>query len=802
MAVRPFPAALGALDDIAAPGAAAKPMKARGSAIVAVVGTVAIIGYFLLRGQAAHDLGYSAIGVASTVAMLVATLRHPPAHRWGWLALTAANALFVAGDGVYDIYDLVLHREAPFPSAADAIYLAGYPLLFIGVARVTRLRSAPGAREARADAAMVSIGALALSWQLLMDSYAHDNTLTGFGKIVTLGYPIMDIAVLFIVVSAMMVRSARRPVDSLLGVAVATMLVADFVYDLLVLHSAYSSGNIVDAGFLANYVLMAVAAAHPSSAERPAQNNAESHRRVWLPLVALAAFVSPGVVLVCTVAHVPVDAGVLAGTSVALAVLAVLRATWLFGRLRHQAAELTARGESLQEALERQQALEIDLRHQAFHDSLTGLANRALLHDRVEHALAASIRRPGTVAVCFCDLDGFKAVNDGCGHHVGDQVLLVASKRIASVVRTGDTVARLGGDEFAVLIENVEDVESVTTLADRIVSVLREPMVLDDHQITLSASVGVAFAAPTTSTERLLAEADAAMYEAKSQGKDRVALFETAMRSRLVDRITLTNAFQPALRNNEFYLEFQPQVRLVDGSLEGFEALVRWRHPELGTIGPIRFVPLAEETGFIVPLGRWVLEQACMEAARWTECSDPLSVSVNVSGRQLQDPKFCHDVRTALRFSGLAPQRLILEITENVLMVDPAATAATLTELKSLGVRIAIDDFGTGYSSLSYLRQFPADILKIDKSFIDPLDDPSNEARAFIQTILRLAHDLHLEVTAEGIEHEGQREILKRMRCHGGQGFLMSRPLSRNGARAYIAAAATAPATMRRLTAR
>jgi diguanylate cyclase (GGDEF)-like protein len=392
----------------------------------------------------------------------------------------------------------------------------------------------------------------------------------------------------------------------------------------------------------------------------------------------------------------------------------------------------------------------------------------------------------------LCDLDGFKAVNDSMGHQAGDELLVIASKRIASVVRPGDTVARLGGDEFAVLISDVDDPAVVTALAERIASVLRQPVAVNGQRVYVSASTGVAFAESDSTTERLLAEADAAMYEAKRDGKDRVAVFETQMRARIVDRMVIANAFQSSLRDGRFYLQYQPQVLLADGSLEGFEALVRWNHPELGMIGPARFVPVAEETGFIVPLGRWVLQQACAEAARWAEAGTPVSISVNVSGRQFQDASICGDVEEALAASNLSAHLLTIEVTETVLMVDAAADI--LRDLKKIGIRVAIDDFGTGYSSLGSLQQYPADILKIDKSFIDPLADPTSEARAFVQTILRLADDLNLEATAEGIEHQSQRDLLADMNCHSGQGYLMARPLSVQDARAYLLSSVVRPA--------
>jgi diguanylate cyclase len=679
----------------------------------------------------------------------------------------------------------------PFPSVADALYLAGYPFLFAGVWRVSRLRRVPGSRESMADAAMVSVGALALSWQLLMGSYAHDTTMTQFGKLVTMSYPLMDLAVLFIVISAMMTAAARRPTDKLITAAVSAMLIADFVYDLLVLHSSYAVGNPIDAAFLLNYVLIAAAALHPSVSDRSPHAATPAEGRWWLPLVAVAGFISPIIVLVGTATGSPVDADVFAATTISLFSLTVLRASWLFGRLRNQTVELKQRGESLQTALAAQQALEGDLRYQAFHDALTGLSNRALLHDRVEHALQATRRLGGSVVLYFCDLDGFKMVNDSLGHQVGDELLVVVGQRLASIVRSGETVARLGGDEFAILLDNVEDPRHATELADRIVSALHQPVVFDDHRISMSVSVGVAFAGPGTTAEALLSEADVAMYEAKASGKDRYAVFQPVMRSRVADRMVLTNSFQGSLHRGEFFVEYQPQLRLSDGSLDSFEALVRWQHPTLGRVGPYRFIPLAEETGFIVPLGRWVLEQACVEAAGWqTGAAGPVSVSVNLSGRQLQDANLLHDVRTALSFSGLPPDRLILEMTENVLMLNPTHVARLLAEFKKMGIRIAIDDFGTGYSSLSYLRKFPIDILKIDKSFIDPLVEPSNESTAFVENILRLANDLHMSATAEGIEHQIQRDTLIQLQCHSAQGYLMSPPLDSQAARDYIATAA------------
>ena len=783
-------AAAAAAGDQPTPRGVGRPMAWQA---ILIVGICLVGGYFALDSED-QDLAYTGIGVASTAAMFVAIHVRRPAEKLGWYLVAAANACFVFGDAVYLVYDLVLRVETPFPSVADVLYLAGYPFLVVGVWRVSRVRGMRGARESWADAAMVSVGALALSWHLLMGTDVGDRTVSAFGKLVTLAYPVMDIGVVFIVVTAMMSAGIRRGADNLLAAAVLLMLVSDFVYDILVLHSSYTTGNIVDGVYLLNYVLLAAAAAHPSVTEpRTPQNDQPRGGARWFPLIAVSALMSPVIILLGSIFGWKVDAGVLAGTSIIMATLAAVRVSWLFRRLKSQTAQLAHREQSLHEALAVQLGFEDDLRHQAFHDSLTGLANRALLHDRVEHALDASARLSGNVAVCFIDLDGFKGVNDSMGHHLGDQLLVNVSKRLAGIVRAGDTVARLGGDEFAILLENVENFDTVTTIAERIVTVLHEPTSIDGNELAVSASVGVAFAGTGTTTETLLSEADAAMYDAKANGKDRFAKFETAMRSRILDWTTLTSSFQHSLQRSEFFLEYQPQVRLSDGALVGFEALVRWQHPTLGLVGPYRFIPLAEETGFIVPLGLWVLEQACLEAMEWpTNGREMLTVSVNLSGRQLQDANLLQDVQTALAFSGLSPHRLILEITESVLTVDREEILHVLRRFKQLGIRIAVDDFGTGYSSLSYLRDFPVDILKIDKSFIDLLADPSSEGETFVRTILQLAEDLHLNATAEGIEHQIQRDTLTRLNCHSAQGHLMSRPLSRDAARDYIAAATLA----------
>ena len=349
-----------------------------------------------------------------------------------------------------------------------------------------------------------------------------------------------------------------------------------------------------------------------------------------MPAVAFAGFVPPSILLIAICLDASEGVPVMAGICLAVFALIYLRMMWLIGRITGQTSEIEVHARALEASLRQRDALETDLRHLAFHDELTGLANRVLLHDRVEQALASAPRSGRSVALCFGDLDGFKTVNDTLGHHVGDGVLVRASRLLSSIVRPGDTVARIGGDEFAVLMVDIERPDVAVDFAHRIVGVLRDAPDFEGNAIGLSMSVGVAYGQVGTSTEQLLGEADSAMYEAKERGKNRVAVFQPSMRSRMVERLDMTTGFRWALGRSEFFLEYQPILSLPDRQLVGFEALVRWNHPPLGQVNPLRFIPMAEETGFIVPLGRWVLVEACEQVAAWASSPGARSASRSI----------------------------------------------------------------------------------------------------------------------------------------------------------------------------
>jgi diguanylate cyclase (GGDEF)-like protein/PAS domain S-box-containing protein len=429
-------------------------------------------------------------------------------------------------------------------------------------------------------------------------------------------------------------------------------------------------------------------------------------------------------------------------------------------------------------------AFEEQLAHQAFHDALTGLPNRALFHDRLGHALTRRSENANTAAVLFIDLDDFKTVNDSLGHEAGDEVLTEVAARLRESLRSSDTPARLGGDEFAVLLEGISDVGEAVETGRRIVAALGRPLQLRGREITTSACIGISIGLPQISeADELLRDADTAMYAAKARGRGNIEVFAEVMHSEVADRLALMTDLEDALARDEFVVYYQPTVSLTTNQITGFEALVRLQHPERGLVAPMEFIPLAEETGLIVPLGRWVLGEACLQAQRWRgrlPGNQPMAMSVNLSVKQLETAEFVADVQDALARSGLEPSCLILEITEGVLLRETAEIAARLLELKELGVRLAIDDFGTGYSSLGYLQTLPLDILKIDKRFVDDVAAGSNNA-ALASAIIAIGRALGMQTVAEGIEREEQVSTLRRLHCQIGQGYMFARPLDPQG---------------------
>ncbi|MFI5003846.1 MAG: putative bifunctional diguanylate cyclase/phosphodiesterase [Solirubrobacterales bacterium] len=440
---------------------------------------------------------------------------------------------------------------------------------------------------------------------------------------------------------------------------------------------------------------------------------------------------------------------------------------------RHTDEELTRREE--------------ELSFLATHDPLTGLPNRTLILDRVAQMLVRSRRSQTPTAALFIDLDNFKSINDTLGHAVGDELLQAVAARLDGVIRGTDTLGRLGGDEFVVISEDVTLEAGPELIAERLLDALQHSFKLGENgenRLTVTASIGIA-AGDRPSADELLRDADIAMYRAKWDGKNRYVVFESGMQDTVQNRMELEMDLREALENGEFLLVYQPTLDLSDMTPNGVEALIRWKHPVRGTVQPNDFIPLLEETGLITEVGRWVLQEACRQGAAWRAAGYPISMAVNVSGRQLDTDQLVGDIEGALAQSGLDPGALTIEITETTLMRNIEETARRLAVIKALGVRIAIDDFGTGYSSLAHLQRFPVDALKIDRSFISGLKH-NKEGETLIHTLVQLGKALSIETFAEGIEQQQELSLLREEDCDSGQGFLFSRPLDAETTEAFL----------------
>ena len=447
---------------------------------------------------------------------------------------------------------------------------------------------------------------------------------------------------------------------------------------------------------------------------------------------------------------------------------------------------------SLTDITERKSAEE-RLVHDAFHDSLTSMPNRALFTDLLTRSLGRAQRRADyRFAVLFIDLDRFKVVNDSLGHSIGDELLKAITRRIERSIRPGDTVARLGGDEFTILVDDIGDASDATRVADRVQHELARPFNIEGHEVFTSASIGIALSASGyQAADDVLRDADIAMYRAKALGKARYEVFDTGMHAHAKALLELETDLRRAVERSEFRLQYQPLVTLDTGRITGFEAVVRWEHPTRGTIGPAAFIPIAEETGLIIPIGRWVLREACRQMRAWQDrypAYPDLAVSVNLSGRQFAQPTLVNEIDRALKETGLDPRRLRIELTESVVMENAVSAMDMIAQLRALDVKIDVDDFGTGYSSLSYLQRFDLDHLKIDRSFVSNIGEPGGENAEIVRTIVTLARHLGMDAVAEGVETADQLALLKQLGCQNVQGFLFAKPLTEVEADALLEA--------------
>jgi diguanylate cyclase len=744
------------------------------------VGAASIIAYFLWDNPL-RDFGYNIMGLIGAVAIVVAVVIHKPDHRAPWFMLAAGLVFYTAGDFVWTIHERILHEQPPYPSYADALYLAGPPLWAAAVISILKRRVPGRDRAGIIDALVIATGAGMVSWVFFMHPYVGDSSLTLIGKAVSFAYPLMDVLLLGILARLALVRGDRPASLHLLTLGFVVLLVGDIVYTIQGLNGTYYSGHPVDATWMSFYWIMGAAALHPSMTRLSERIDVAEERltRVRLAGLAAAALLAPAATIALGASSGrETDAYVLGLSSAAVFLLVILRMLGLVRDVESKVDQLSHQEQTLRASLQQRDLLQSELQYRALHDALTDLPNRFLFTDRVEDAVDRFSRSYADIAVIFIDIDDFKGVNDTLGHQAGDELLVAVGKRLNSCTRGSDLAARLGGDEFAILLDGMAAPQDALIVADRILETIRLPFLLDGRQMNVSCSLGIAMSHPGVSVAGLLRNADVAMYVAKNRGKDGFAVYEPEMHTEVLGRIKLRTELDRALSAGQFRAFYQPIVDLKSGRLIGAEALVRWEHPERGLVPPLDFLPLAEETGQIVAIDEWMLAEACTKASRFKKAvGTDFAMSVNLSGRTLQSPGFVDRVRRALDQGGLDPSALILEITESALIKDTETAVLRLHELRRIGVRLAIDDFGTGYSSLNYLRRFPIDFLKIDKTFVDGIAKGAEDA-ALGRAIMMMAETLELNAIAEGIEDPDQVGELVRIRTDWGQGYFFSPPIT------------------------
>lgn len=722
-------------------------------ALMLAAGVAAVAGYFLLPGSLLSP-AYQAIGAVACASVIVGVALHRPATwRW-WLVIAAGVALQVTGDVTYAVLEAA--GEPPFPSLADAFYLGGAAGLIIGLAGLAAPEDRGTYRPVLLDAALIAAAGSVLSWRFLIDPQLDAGVDLGAGLIAG-AYPAMDM-LLVGVVARHVLTPGRKSVPAIVLVAgVGAFLIADVLYTSMSLDGSYVVGMPVDAGWLLGYLCMGVAALHPGMgrlSEGRAVDVVVSNGRLVVVVIAL-------LVSVVALATTPLNddndmIGVIVGSFVVVALVVV----------RLVAALVRSRA-LLIDAADLRAALTV----RATTDALSGLPNRDAFVEALGSALAEA---SDDIAVFFVDLDNFKQINDTWGHAVGDQVLVEAGRRVRTAVPAHGLVARLGGDELAVMIRT--DDRGAEIVAERVLEAFGSPVHLSDTSIAIRPSIGIALGREADASA-MLRQADIAMYDAKQAGGARWSIYRDASLGGVVQRYRLTADLELAIERHQLRVEYQPIVDLVTRQLVGVEALVRWDHPEHGSVSPATFIPIAEASGLIGTIDMWVMTEAAMQVAAWDAhgaWSDELRVHVNISPREAADPGFVDSVLDVLRLSGIRTQSLVIEVTESALL-DGRGSHATLTALTRLGMGAALDDFGTRYAVLASLASLPFNTLKIDRSFVVAL---GVESRAnLFEGIVRLAASLGMETVAEGVETEAQRQQILAAGCRYGQGYLFARPL-------------------------
>lgn len=786
--------------------------------LFAAIFLAAVVGAFLAtkdpdQRTVLSDVLGPLVDVLAAISLLLAgssARRRSKRRAIAWATIGLAMLFYAVGDSAWTVLELIL-KESPFPSLADGFYLAYYPVFLLGVVLLTDKPARLTKQISQAlDVTTILAAAVLGFWNFLIGpTLATNVTATVWEQAILLAYPVGDLvlmAALLVLIYGESDAEDARWIHAL-ATGILLTIVADSLYSYQSLHGTYVSGSLLDLGWIGGNLIIGVAAAAqwaPLQAgeriRRAAGWRRFQHRfnsiKTYLPYVwLLGSFL---LLLLRGLMPLPMSFLSLAlGVGVVMALVFVRQLITLSEnssltlQLRSQALRLKSANRDLSQEITERQRMEEKLSYDAVHDGMTGLANRVLFLDRLGQAMRRSRRHKGqSLAVLFIDVDHFKVVNDSLGHVFGDQLLILIGQRLQDTVRSIDTVARFGGDEFTVLLEELTQSTSARVMTDRIQAAMRQPFQLNSHVLHASVSIGVATnVIKYDRPEDMLRDADVALYYAKARGKARSEIFALDMRQQAFSRLEMEEELRRGLDAGEFQLYYQPVRSLRSDRITGVEALVRWRHPARGLLLPADFLPVAEESGLILPLGAYVLHEACRQLKAWRQKYphvQHLTMSVNLSNREFAQPNLAQKVRAALTSSGLKGSSLRLEITEQVMVGNRPLARRLIAQLKKLGVELQIDDFGIGYSALAYLQQFPISAIKIDKSFVSQMIR-DRRGLGLVRAMVSMARELGMGSIAEGVETGRQLRELRNLSCGFAQGYLLAVPMSATSVEKFLA---------------